>query len=170
MQLHKGEAIFLAANIPHAYLSGEGVECMACSDNVVRAGLTPKFKDVSVLISMLDYSMRSADDNKLKPLVINQNLTEYKPTVDEFSVQQIRTSPGENMVDLPAKNTASILIVVENSFDDESRFENETGRFEARPGLVYFIEPNVNASFYGTFNSQNNSSFLAYRAFIDIKS
>ncbi|CAJ0750428.1 1406_t:CDS:2, partial [Entrophospora sp. SA101] len=30
--------IFLGANEPHAYLSGE---CMAASDNVVRAGLTP---------------------------------------------------------------------------------------------------------------------------------
>lgn len=32
--LNKGEAIYLAANIPHAYLLGDGVECMACSDNV----------------------------------------------------------------------------------------------------------------------------------------
>lgn len=28
---------------------------MACSDNVVRAGLTPKFKDVDTLVSMLTY-------------------------------------------------------------------------------------------------------------------
>ena len=63
--LNKGEAIFLGANVPHAYLLGEGVECMACSDNVVRAGLTPKFKDVETLCSMLDYSMRSAAENKL---------------------------------------------------------------------------------------------------------
>jgi mannose-6-phosphate isomerase len=32
--LNKGEAIYLAANVPHAYLLGDGVECMACSDNV----------------------------------------------------------------------------------------------------------------------------------------
>ena len=30
------------------------IECMACSDNVVRAGLTPKFKDVERLCSIID--------------------------------------------------------------------------------------------------------------------
>lgn len=38
------QAMYLAANVPHAYLSGEAVECMATSDNVVRAGLTPKLR------------------------------------------------------------------------------------------------------------------------------
>ena len=33
--LKPGEAIFLAANVPHAYIKGDCVECMACSDNVV---------------------------------------------------------------------------------------------------------------------------------------
>jgi len=42
--LDAGEAIYLAANEPHAYVSGELVECMATSDNVIRAGLTPKFR------------------------------------------------------------------------------------------------------------------------------
>lgn len=39
-----GESFFMAENEPHAYVAGEIIECMACSDNVVRAGLTPKFK------------------------------------------------------------------------------------------------------------------------------
>ena len=38
------QAMYLAANVPHAYLSGEAVECMATSDNVIRAGLTPKLR------------------------------------------------------------------------------------------------------------------------------
>lgn len=35
-KLAPGEALFLEANVPHAYLSGDGMECMAASDNVVR--------------------------------------------------------------------------------------------------------------------------------------
>lgn len=31
-----GDGIFLRANMPHSYLKGDIVECMACSDNVVR--------------------------------------------------------------------------------------------------------------------------------------
>jgi mannose-6-phosphate isomerase len=40
------QGIYLAANVPHAYVSGELVECMATSDNVIRAGLTPKLRFV----------------------------------------------------------------------------------------------------------------------------
>lgn len=32
-----GESFFMAANEPHAYVAGEIIECMACSDNVVSA-------------------------------------------------------------------------------------------------------------------------------------
>ena len=34
----KHKFIFCAPDVPHAYLSGNCVECMALSDNVVRAG------------------------------------------------------------------------------------------------------------------------------------
>lgn len=55
MELAPGEGIFLGPNEPHSYLGGEILECMASSDNVVRAGLTPKFCDVDTLLSMLTY-------------------------------------------------------------------------------------------------------------------
>jgi mannose-6-phosphate isomerase class I len=51
-----GQSIFIGANVPHAYLDGDLVECMASSDNVVRAGLTPKFKDVPALMEIVDCS------------------------------------------------------------------------------------------------------------------
>jgi len=54
--LAPGEAVFMGPNFPHAYLSGELVECMANSDNVVRAGLTRKFQDKETLLSMLDFN------------------------------------------------------------------------------------------------------------------
>ncbi|HOP49578.1 MAG TPA: mannose-6-phosphate isomerase, class I [Ignavibacteriales bacterium] len=52
VELKEGEAVFLEAGIPHAYLTGNIVECMANSDNVVRIGLTPKFKDIATLIKI----------------------------------------------------------------------------------------------------------------------
>ncbi|PID39764.1 MAG: mannose-6-phosphate isomerase, class I [Deltaproteobacteria bacterium] len=42
LRIEVGQAIFLPAGVPHAYLRGAGVELMASSDNVLRAGLTPK--------------------------------------------------------------------------------------------------------------------------------
>ncbi|XP_062150591.1 mannose-6-phosphate isomerase 1-like isoform X3 [Alnus glutinosa] len=55
VKLNPGEALYLGANEPHAYIFGECIECMATSDNVVRAGLTPKHRDVQTLCSMLTY-------------------------------------------------------------------------------------------------------------------
>ncbi|CCW62806.1 unnamed protein product [Phytomonas sp. EM1] len=61
VHLQPGQALFLSDSEPHAYLSGDGVEIMACSDNVVRAGLTPKWKDVKLLIEMLRYDTSGLD-------------------------------------------------------------------------------------------------------------
>merc|ERR1712032_397448 len=54
-RLRAGEAMYLEANLVHAYLSGDCLEAMACSDNVVRAGLTPKLRDTETLCAMLNY-------------------------------------------------------------------------------------------------------------------
>jgi mannose-6-phosphate isomerase len=51
--LGPGEAVFLPAGGPHAYLHGTGVELLANSDNVVRAGLTGKHIDVPELLKLL---------------------------------------------------------------------------------------------------------------------
>ncbi|NUP19924.1 MAG: mannose-6-phosphate isomerase, class I, partial [Streptomyces sp.] len=53
VRLQPGEALFLGAGIPHAYLNGLGVEIMANSDNVLRCGLTPKHVDVPELLRVV---------------------------------------------------------------------------------------------------------------------
>ena len=45
---------------------------MAASDNVVRAGFTPKFKDVDNLVEMLTYSYESVDKQKMPLLPFKQ--------------------------------------------------------------------------------------------------
>ena len=48
--------MFLDAGVIHAYTSGFGVEVMASSDNVVRAGLTPKYVDVPELLAITNFT------------------------------------------------------------------------------------------------------------------
>lgn len=67
VDLEPGQAIFLRANEPHAYLQGNIMECMAASDNVVRAGLTPKARDVEVLVDMLTYNYGPSDRQLMRP-------------------------------------------------------------------------------------------------------
>ena len=52
--LNRGEALFVPAGTVHAYLQGVGVEIMANSDNVLRAGLTSKHVDVVELLDNVD--------------------------------------------------------------------------------------------------------------------
>jgi mannose-6-phosphate isomerase len=50
VHMHAGQAIFQGAGMPHAYLEGRNVELMSNSDNVLRAGLTPKHIDIPELM------------------------------------------------------------------------------------------------------------------------
>jgi mannose-6-phosphate isomerase len=50
VKVNPGEAVFQGAGIPHAYMEGQCIELMANSDNVLRAGLTPKHIDVPELM------------------------------------------------------------------------------------------------------------------------
>jgi phosphomannomutase len=58
LHLRPGQAIFLAAGVPHAYLRGSGVELMTSSDNVLRAGLTPKHIDPGELLRVVRLDAR----------------------------------------------------------------------------------------------------------------
>uniref|UniRef100_S4RGG1 Mannose-6-phosphate isomerase n=1 Tax=Petromyzon marinus TaxID=7757 RepID=S4RGG1_PETMA len=89
--LQPGEAMFLGANEPHAYLSGDCIECMACSDNTVRAGLTPKFIDVDTLCAMLHYAPAPAASKLFpaRPDPSDRAALVYDPPVPDFTVIRI---------------------------------------------------------------------------------
>lgn len=102
-------------NLPHAYLSGDCVECMASSDNVIRAGLTPKFKDVDHLLRIIQYEPRwgsalkfvgqtkkivpidsdvhTSDDQEKKSIKddtsVMSEIVTFSPPVDDFAVDKI---------------------------------------------------------------------------------
>jgi len=65
--LQPGEAMFLNAGTPHAYIQGTALEIMANSDNVLRAGLTPKYIDVNELIDKTRFTSVNAEQLLLAP-------------------------------------------------------------------------------------------------------
>ena len=91
--LKPGQCIYLAANEPHAYLSGECVECMATSDNVVRAGLTPKLRDTAILCDMLTYA--AGQPTVLEGEALDAVTRRYQPPFDEFQLEVLEVKPGE---------------------------------------------------------------------------
>ncbi|MFI7104047.1 mannose-6-phosphate isomerase, class I [Streptomyces sp. NPDC050161] len=91
VQLQPGEALFLGAGIPHAYLEGLGVELMANSDNVLRCGLTPKHVDVPELLRIVRFD--AGDPGVLRPEEVDGEEI-YETPVDEFRLSRFVLAPG----------------------------------------------------------------------------
>ncbi len=83
VQLEPGEAMFLFAETPHAYVQGTALEIMASSDNVLRAGLTPKHMDIPELIDNVDFTPINPEDLKISP-IMKEGKQQYPIPVDDF--------------------------------------------------------------------------------------
>ncbi len=59
--------MFLFAETPHAYLQGVALEVMANSDNVLRAGLTPKYIDIPELVANVKFEAKPAGELLTQP-------------------------------------------------------------------------------------------------------
>ncbi|WP_159768196.1 mannose-6-phosphate isomerase, class I [Streptomyces sp. HM190] len=86
VRLQPGEALFLGAGIPHAYLDGLGVEIMANSDNVLRCGLTPKHVDVPELLRVVRFE--ATDPGVLRPEAAPDGEEVYATPIDEFRLSR----------------------------------------------------------------------------------
>lgn len=61
---------------------------MACSNNVVRAALTPKFRDVNLLVEMLTYNMGAPA--VLPPETVDACRRRYTPPINDFEIQVLQ--------------------------------------------------------------------------------
>lgn len=107
VQLQPGEAMFLGAGVPHAYLGGLGVEIMANSDNVLRCGLTPKHIDVPELLRIVRFE--ATEPGILRPEATPSGEELYETPVDEFRLSRYVLPDGGAPVDLTAA-TPQILL------------------------------------------------------------
>ncbi|MDP5252880.1 MULTISPECIES: mannose-6-phosphate isomerase, class I [unclassified Vibrio] len=109
IELAPGEAMFLHAETPHAYVEGTALEIMANSDNVLRAGLTPKYIDVPELIANTKFVSIEPQDLKLAP-VNKQGRLSYPIPVDDFAFEIVTVEPMENTLFV---RSAEILFCIE---------------------------------------------------------
>ncbi|MEB4615440.1 mannose-6-phosphate isomerase, class I, partial [Leucobacter sp. M11] len=89
--LAEGEALYLPPGHLHAYLSGVAVEVMASSDNVLRAGLTPKHVDIEELSRIMVASELA--DPRLPPSHPAPGITLWEAPLDDFLLARIRVQP-----------------------------------------------------------------------------
>ncbi|MGW7088878.1 mannose-6-phosphate isomerase, class I [Streptomyces sp. NPDC054871] len=112
VRLQPGEALFLGAGVPHAYLDGLGVEIMANSDNVLRCGLTPKHVDVPELLRIVRFE--ATDPGVLRPEASPDGEEVYDTPIDEFRLSRFVLADGAAPHDLTAA-TPQILLCTAGS-------------------------------------------------------
>ncbi|QRV87230.1 mannose-6-phosphate isomerase [Ceratobasidium sp. AG-Ba] len=168
VELKEGEAMFLQADEPHAYISGDIIECMATSDNVVRAGLTPKLRDVPTLVSMLTYNSSPADAQRMKPQDFPSDsssepdsyTTLYDPPIPEFSVL-LTDIPSSKSASHRPLNGPSIFIVTSGSGTLE--FNSGSDKTEIKSeGEVWFVGAGTGVKF-----TAGSTGLVLYRAFVE---
>ncbi|WP_406058804.1 mannose-6-phosphate isomerase, class I [Streptomyces sp. NBC_01077] len=107
--LQPGEALYLGAGVPHAYLSGLGVEIMANSDNVLRCGLTPKHIDVPELLRVVRFE--PTDPAVLRPEASETGEEVYDTPIDEFRLSRFVRPEGAAPTDLTSPAPQILLAV-----------------------------------------------------------
>lgn len=130
------QALFLNAHQLHAYLKGNLAECMANSDNVIRAGLTDRYKDVEALLNQLTYHDQAPQ--LLSGVPSSEWSTRYSSESEEFALETIRIFQN-TVVALPPLMTPSLILVLSGS--GKIIFEEVQTRKEKalEQGTVLFI-------------------------------
>ncbi|MEP7375015.1 MAG: mannose-6-phosphate isomerase, class I [Chitinophagaceae bacterium] len=112
VELHRGEAIFQDAGVPHAYLEGQNIEIMASSDNVLRGGLTNKHIDVPELLKHV--KCEATHPNILKGDKAGAEHI-YKTPAPDFELSSFILHDGDSVSFVP--HTAEILLLVDGQVE-----------------------------------------------------
>lgn len=107
VHLPKGASLFQSAGLPHAYMEGQCVELMSNSDNVLRAGLTPKHIDVPELIRLTRFETTLPNIQLGISGVSGE--TQFPVPIEDFALTRIDISP---QIHYQHKSNAPEIVVV----------------------------------------------------------
>jgi len=135
------------------------MECMAASDNVIRAGLTPKLRDIPNLVSSLTYEAAGASKHGMKAVAFEScsHTRLFDPPIPEFSVLQVELGSGSEEIHRKLKGP-SIAIVTGGS----CKVGWSGGELEATTGEVFFVAAETELRIVG-----KEGKTEVYRAFVE---
>lgn len=139
---------------------------MATSDNVIRAGLTPKLRDLPNLVAGLTYIAADHRKHLVTPAPfsvasqLSARTTLYDPPIPEFAVLRVVLLAGETEQHGPIAGP-SIIIVTEGSGD--IKWGEEI--LATSEGDVVFVGADTPLR----FEDNGESNFVIYRAFVEAR-
>lgn len=150
MTLDPGQAVCVPADSIHAWLSGDILECMARSDNVLNTGFCPRASRDNIDLFTEALTFMPHDQNSaLLParpslLGINEKTVKYTPPFSEFNVlaTSLTAKESETHTNLSAP---SIFVVTEGS--GTMKILGEGNLLNLRGGNVFFAGPEVRLQF-----------------------
>lgn len=112
--LAPGEAMYVSPGMIHAYTSGFGVEVMAASDNVVRAGLTSKHIDIAELLEITNFTPTPPplwEPTRLRGhtgVVLAPPVNEFELEVVDLEDDEVTSDGGRPVIVLCLQGEASV--------------------------------------------------------------
>jgi mannose-6-phosphate isomerase len=135
------------------------MECMANSDNVIRAGLTPKPKDIPNLLAGLTYKAAPWSNHMVQPSTSSDSATvTYDPPVQDFTVLAFNLAQG-GAESQHAINGPSIIIATEGA--GFIKWDKDSKSLALKSGSVVFVGANVPVSF------DSLEKLTVFRAYVD---
>jgi mannose-6-phosphate isomerase len=89
VKLSPGQGMYQPDGLLHAYLEGQNIELMANSDNVLRAGLTPKHIDVPELLDVCSIQPTQPSDYLISPQADGRGITVFPTPFHEFELSRV---------------------------------------------------------------------------------
>ncbi|EOD52479.1 putative mannose-6-phosphate isomerase protein [Neofusicoccum parvum UCRNP2] len=148
MTLQPGESIYIPADGIHAYLSGDIIECMARSNNVLNTGFCPRADrdNIETFISVLTFQPHAANEAILpsQPYKGSKNghTMVYAPPMSEFNMLVTDVPSGANET-LSAVSGPSSIICTQGW----GELKAEGKIYEIKEGYIFFIGQGVEFEF-----------------------
>ncbi|KAJ1324202.1 mannose-6-phosphate isomerase [Microdochium nivale] len=151
-----GEAVYIPADGIHAYLSGDIVECMARSNNVLNAGFCPRADrdGIDLFTDTLTFKKAHSRDDVYLPSKSaaaadgggegksrRGRTVVYAPPMSEFDMYKTDLRAGEDEELAPSEGPA-VAIVTKGS----GTLVADGRQFEVSEGHIFFIAPGVDAT------------------------
>lgn len=144
LQLDPLDAIYIPADGIHAYLSGNIVECMARSNNVLNVGFCPAAdrNNADMFADTLTFKSHSRED-----VVLPSGKSErskagrtvvYRPPMSEFDMLVAGLSAGESD-GIRAGEGPGVMLVTQGT----GKMLADGREFELKEGYIFFVAPGV---------------------------
>ena len=115
MVLSPGQSLYIPADGIHAYLSGDIIECMARSNNMLNVGFCPTVErnSIDLFLASLTFQPHTSRDALLPAQIFNRcrngKTKVYSPPLAEFNVLRIELAENETEYLDPLDGPAILL-------------------------------------------------------------